>query len=314
MEKQSSSTGISPHTDSHKHLISNSEKPDIGTILQLIDVHPPYFALHEVRVYPDQTVTARIQAEQPTGYENGPVSCTEACRHMAILGSVSCALANPVKSRHFYLAGEGSYQQINVAPVLSDKVLTIQARCTYLDKRKARAECRLLNAGNNLIAEISVCFHVVAYSVFERLYKPHYKSAPDFNIPNPYLRKNALLNIQCSPLQASASLGIIRDQYCSGHFPHFPALPVAILMNSLLDLATAYLQFVLNTKSFSICVKKLELIADNLGFAGEHLHLFLDMVARNGNIFALTCYAMTDTNKKTGEIKAEIEIADTVTS
>ncbi len=314
MEKRPLLAGISPHADSARHPINTGEKADISTILQLIDVHPPYFALHEIRIYPDQTVSARVQIEQPTGYESGPVSCAEASRHMAILGSVSCSFANPVKSRHFYLAGEGSYQQINGVSSSAGKVLTIQAKCTYLDKRKARAQCRLLDAEHNLIAEISVCFHVVTYPVFERLYKPHYKSAPDFSVSNPYLRKNELLNIQCASQQASASLGMIRDQYCAGHFPYFPALPVAILMNSLLDLTTAYIQSVLNTQSFRIHVKKLELVADNLGFAGEQLNLFLDMVARNGNIFVVRCYAITDTNKKTGTINAEIEIADTITS
>lgn len=309
MEKQSSLTGISPRVDSREYLINTREKPDINTILQLIDVHPPYFALHEVRIYPDQTVSASVQVEQPAGYESGPVSCSEASRHMAILGSVSCAFANPVKSKHFYLASEGSYHQISAIAASAGNVLTIQARCIYLDKRNARAQCRLLDTGNNLIAEIMVSFHVVAYPVFERLYKLHYKSTPDFSVPNPYLTKNELLNIRCSSQQASASLGIIKDQYCAGHFPYFPALPVAILMNSLLDLAVAYIQFVMGAKSFRICVKKLELIADNLGFAGERLHFFLDMVTRNGNIFVLTCYAITDTNKKTGEINTEIEVA-----
>ncbi len=310
MKKQTPLREISPYADSHKHLINTSEKPDISTILQLIDVHPPYFALHEIRTYPDQTVSAKVQVEQPAGCETGPVSFAEASRHMAILGSVSCALANPVKSKHFYLASRGTYHRSAAAISPTSRFLAVQARCFYLEKREAGARCRLLDEHNNLIAEITVYFHVIPYPVFERLYKIHYKSAPDFSSPNPYRKKNELLDLQCSPQQASASLGIIRDQYCAGHFPHFPALPVAILMSSLLDLATAYIQFMTNTQAISISVKNVSLVADNLGFAGEYLHLFLNMVARNGNIYTLLCYAITDTNKKTGEIIAEIEVTD----
>ena len=50
-------------------------------------------------------VWLRVEAESENPYElNVPMVHAELCRHMAVVGEVACALANPVLRRHFYLA------------------------------------------------------------------------------------------------------------------------------------------------------------------------------------------------------------------
>src|SRR5918995_197603 len=69
-----------------------------------IEVCPPYFALTDVRRTDDGGVSAQVRICQSLGDEIGPVSAAETGRHLAILGSVAAAFANPSAKRHFYLA------------------------------------------------------------------------------------------------------------------------------------------------------------------------------------------------------------------
>ena len=60
-------------------------------IFERIDVLPPYFALTDIQLHPDASISAVAAIEQPLGAENGPVSAAEAGRHLAICGSIAAA-------------------------------------------------------------------------------------------------------------------------------------------------------------------------------------------------------------------------------
>lgn len=77
-------------------------------IIQLIDVQRPYYALFDMAQLAKAkkpTVRGYFLKESRRHEENGdPISGSELGRHSAIMGSVACALANPMKEKHYYLA------------------------------------------------------------------------------------------------------------------------------------------------------------------------------------------------------------------
>lgn len=278
-------------------------------IFKLIDVHEPYYALKDVIVYAGNFATASIEVEQPLGDEIFPIGAAEACRHLAILGSVCCALSNPVKQKHYYLAHRGTYKRAIEKTHYTGKKLVATATCTFFSKRMANIKACLLDEDNQLICGIENSFHVVPHAIFERLYYNFHKEIPDFGLKNPYRQKKQLFDVQFSALSASASLGKIQDDYCAGHFPHFPAMPVAILMNTLLDLAAAYIHHITGDKSLKMYVREMTLLADNLGFSGEIVVLHVKQEAYTNNRFKLRCTATSTDNKSVGDVNVIIETA-----
>lgn len=276
-------------------------------IFQLIDVHEPYYALQDVSADANNFATARIRPEQPVGHEILPVSAAEACRHLAILGSVCCALVNPVKQKHYYLAHAGTYRRSMEREYYAASELIATAECTFFSKRKATIKACLLDNQNQLICGIDATFHVLHHTLFERFYADLYREVPVFGQKNPYYQKNPLFDLSFSGPSASASLGKIQDTNCAGHFPQLPALPVAILMNSLLDLATAYIHHVTGNNLLKLCVREMTLLADNLGLSGETVTLHLKQEASLDNRFRLRCTAVSTGNKSIGDITAIID-------
>ncbi len=87
-------------------------------ISELIDVQRPYYALFDVSA-PGTLQTTRIgmpvsgkfRTESAMGREEGiPIGAGELARHCAVLGSIACAAANPVKQKHYYLAARAGHQ------------------------------------------------------------------------------------------------------------------------------------------------------------------------------------------------------------
>lgn len=280
-------------------------------IFKLIDVHDPYYALKDVRADEDNFITARIDVEQPLGNEILPIGVSETCRHLAILGSVCCAFTNPVKQKHYYLAYSGNYKRTIEKGYGTGGELIANAECISFNKRKATVKACLLDEQNQLICGIEVSYHVIPQAIFERLYYNFYKAAPDFGMKNPYLKKNQFFDLQFSDSSATATLGKIKDDFCTGHFPHFPAMPVAILMSSLLDLATIYIHHVTGDRSLKMAVSELTLLADNLGFSGEEVIVHVSQEASLNNRFRLRCTATLTDDKSIGDITAIIETVKT---
>ena len=62
------------------------------------------------------TVRAVVERESQNKCEPyTPMAFAEICRHIANVGELACAAANPVKERHFYLAITGSFQLAEAA-------------------------------------------------------------------------------------------------------------------------------------------------------------------------------------------------------
>jgi hypothetical protein len=86
--------------------------PKAGTsLLDAICVEYPYCKLQDVKAIDGRAVRASFPPEQVVAGDRGHagVAVSELARHMAINGSVACALANPSPERHYYLAISGTF-------------------------------------------------------------------------------------------------------------------------------------------------------------------------------------------------------------
>src|SRR5690606_18775847 len=270
-------------------------------LFQLIDVHTPYYALQDVHVLKDNIVAAKVITESPLGFEQSPITMAEACRHLAILGSVACATINPNQSKHYYLAHKGTYKRVSNEKFAIGKPLTVLAECISFDKRLAKAKACLIDEENKLICGIDVSFHVIPQAMFNRLFAHTYRDCLP-TLANPYTRKNTLHDLKLYDTGATASLGEVQEHYCSGHFPNHPALPVAVLMGVLHDLCIAFVHHTLQNKQAKLLVNECTLLADNLASTGEIIHLEVQQEARTNDYFRLRGIAKTNSGKTVGDI------------
>ncbi|SEJ74360.1 hypothetical protein SAMN05216327_11810 [Dyadobacter sp. SG02] len=278
-------------------------------IFELIDVLPPYYALKDVAVSPGNFAVARIRTEQPLGHEVFPISTSEASRHMAILGSVCCAVANPVKQKHYYLANTGTFTRGTEDTFWIGNELIVMAECLSFGKRGACVRACLLNHQHQLICGIDVSYHVIHHSLFERIYTCGNAGTPsgDFGRDNPYTTKNPLADVSISDTGASAWLREITSKNCQGHFPKFPTLPVAILVASVFDLIIMYIHHLTGDRALKVLVRESTLLAENLAFSGETVELHARLQESSGNRFKVQCVAQTTDGKNIGDVIAIIE-------
>ena len=278
-------------------------------IFELIDVHTPYYALQDVHLLKGNIVAARVAPESPIGFERSPITIAEACRHLAILGSVACAMVNPTKSKHYYLAHKGTYKLISNKGWAPSKVFTLLAECVSFEKRLASIKACLVDEENELICGIDVSYHVIAQPMFNRLFAHAYKDYLP-SLTSPYARKNKLHDLQLFDTRATATLGEIQEHYCSGHFPNHPALPVAVLMGVLHDLCIQFVHHATRSKHAEIVVNECTLLADNLALAGDTVFLEAQEEARTNKYFKLRGIAKTDAGKTVGDITTLIYIGN----
>lgn len=275
-------------------------------LLELIDINPPYFALDEIREN-DDWLYATLPSEQPLCTEKGPITAAELSRHLAILGVCSSALANPTKQRHYYLAYRGIYERVSDTIPETSK-LTGRAKCLSINRKKAEAETELLDNNGNVVVKLHVFYHVILDTTFERLYKEHYSEKPDFIYKNPYSIIHEFKNTELYGDEIRCSMGIIPEALCAGHFPNYPALPVAILVYNLFNMAS---KLVTNSNEKTDCktiVKSYEINADNLAFAGDNVELKVSSEnLSNDSGIELFAEGIANDTKSIGRINLVIE-------
>ncbi|MFC6103580.1 hypothetical protein [Olivibacter domesticus] len=274
-------------------------------IFDLIDVHLPYYALMDVCLHSESVVTAKISPEHPIGKEVNPIASAEAYRHLATLGSVSCAMVNPIKSKHYYLARKGAFKRVSHKTYSTSKELILVAECISFEKEIATIRAYILDGEDDLICGIDISFQVIPSAVFAELFANTYQ--PFFPATeNPFTKKNQLSDIQLSKNGAKAFLGKV-SAYDSGHFLNHPALPIAILLGALLDLCVHLIHHTTNSKTH-IKVREFTLLADNHAFAEETIFLHVIQENYTQQPFKLRCTAQTDTGKSVGDVTAIIDV------
>jgi 3-hydroxymyristoyl/3-hydroxydecanoyl-(acyl carrier protein) dehydratase len=290
---------------------------DCDRLFPLICVRDPYFALQDVRERGPGHVTAGVPVEQPLGDETGPIAAAEAGRHLAILGLVAAARLNPRLSRHYYLAHRATLERVAAA---GEGPLEGVARAHLGGKREATAETELRVAGGPTVYVMSAAYHVVPAPAFERLNAPRRRELRreprvDGGVAfralrhNPYARPLALDVLQISNDAISATLGVLEAERCNGHFPQYPALPVAIVMGALSRLAGTLTLRRAGAEGARYRVDRAEVRADNLAFAGERLDFQVSYVVGGDAKHRLRGKAVLADGLVVGELDIDVSVA-----
>lgn len=275
-------------------------------ILHLIDINPPYFAFDGLQKHSNGTVSAELPVQQPLGNEQGPISAAEASRHLAIMGVCSCALANPVKQRHYYLAYKGIYERVSEPK--ENATLYARAECISVDRKKAEALAFLEDEFGTTVIVLRVYYHVILDTTFERLYKSNFQERPDFKLTNPYTIAHPLENEYFFENEVHASMGTVPAYFCAGHFPQYPALPVAILVYNLFRLSAVLLDHLVEGQNTPCLIRQYEIEADNLAFAGSKVDLSVKYISSiNDSCVELFAEGIADNNKSVGKINLIME-------
>lgn len=205
----------------------------LSDLLDRICVRPPYFALDQLG-YRNQVFTATATGHSGHYPEYGPMQGAEISRHAAIAGLCAAALTQPDDQRRYYLAQEARYTgTLNRAPAGAPVRLT--AELLSLDKRQARAAITAESEGEPL-AQVEVLYTVLTDSAFSRLFRSRHQ--PQFLSAD----IDVLASLPRGIIQREGNR-LIRDieqipaEACAGHFEGYPAMPVAILMGQLAQLA-----------------------------------------------------------------------------
>ncbi|MBK8012122.1 MAG: hypothetical protein IPK13_12300 [Deltaproteobacteria bacterium] len=261
-------------------------------LFELIEVRPPYFAIEDICRLQDGTLVATVPVEQALGDEDAAISSAEAGRHLAILGSCAAALANPERTKHFYLAYEANFKWRNHQPTnpehVGDGRLVGYCGRAQINGRIATATTWLETKQGERLCELEVAYKVLSSGAFEAIFSAHEKElrrqrrssslilAPDLQAAkdrrrNPYAAEPPLTDVEIEGDRLSASLGVVQAEQCMGHFPRFPALPVAILAYDLIRSATTLCRARRGYDRLRVRLDEASLRADNLPFAGMPL-------------------------------------------
>jgi 3-hydroxymyristoyl/3-hydroxydecanoyl-(acyl carrier protein) dehydratase len=277
-------------------------------IYPLICVRDPYFAFQRFDV-DSETVTSVLSAEHPLVNEVGPIAAAEAGRHLAILGSCAAAMANPTRARHYYLARE-AYIERSTSPVPADVTrLVARSRASLPDKRSAHAKCSL-SAGECQLWSFEVQYSVLSEALFTRFYGK-YATEPDNVTPlqrvNPYRTVMPFEIFENDGNRLRGTVGAIRKEFCAGHFTRFPCLPVAVLMNCLMQTAGAMLAERAGFPDLEYTVEYAEASAKELAFAGTRLDLEASYMGdhRRGDKFRVR--AVSEAGTEIGELIAVLK-------
>jgi hypothetical protein len=216
---------------------------------ELIDVRPPYFAFQSVASDEPGTASALVRSEQPLGHEEGPLSGAEAGRHLAILGACACSSVWETTGTHFYLARRAKVVRHPHVVGHGNRTFRGFAQATGARSgREASAHGTLfVNDSDRPVFTIDVTYQVLSRNLFQRVFasrrvdmraRPRADSAEPHSTKaalrqNPYYEHLPLEFLERGPERVRACVSGVSASHCAGHFPQYPALPVAVLMHAL---------------------------------------------------------------------------------
>lgn len=232
-------------------------------VLRRICVRPPYFALRDLRLETaahGEVLIANVSAEHTPNNETGPIQGAELSRHAAIAGLCAAASAQADSDRRYYLARQAWYTGFDSRAPYGTPI-QIRAEILGQDKRQARA---LVTATvlDEPVCRLEVVYTILAEAAFERLFRSRRMETPDFErfgqVPLGAVERDGdawIRRVQSVTLES-----------CAGHFQNYPAMPVAVLMHQLKNLAG---HAMLNGDTGQFRVVRADVEAADFCWAGE---------------------------------------------
>ena len=255
----------------------------------LIDMRPPYGVLGGLELRRPGVVAARVVPEQPLGHEVGPLAAAEAGRHLAALGACACSSLRQDGGVHYFLGQHARlvrhHRERTALPNPHFEAVAWVDDTDARQRREVSAHAMLLESGSGApLFELDISYRVLSQPVFQRVFAPHRTYAR--GLP----RQGSFADVECfaarrsspdrkalpveitrrTPESVRAKLRGVTDDLCAGHYPLYPALPVATLMQSLSSLCGEVLR-VRWGNGTSYRVISADVSADRLAFAGERL-------------------------------------------
>ncbi len=274
-----------------------------------ICVTRPYFALENLERDCTDQLVAGVNVETPCLNEVGPITAAEAGRHLAILGSCAAADANPANGKHYYLAHRAIFRRpSNTATDEAIGPLQAKARGSLDSKRKASA-MMAMSMDRQPVCTLSVEYHVLPERMFAKLNAAS-RQPNQHTEANPYASPCPFTVSKLTSDSLAASLGVVRPEQCQGHFDNYPAMPVAILMSTLIRSSGQLLDEVVGRPNTKYLVREAIVEADGLGFAGEIVDLAVDYTGTCSGDFTFHGRAIASGNKSVGDLKLRLEVID----
>lgn len=261
-------------------------------LFKSISVRPPYFALDDVHEF-EGTIRAKVPYQEMLGAEVGPISAAEAFRHMAILGSYAASLFNEHKGRHCYLEKRGEIQSFNY--LAGKETLVAEARGRVISEQEAIATVELSTESGDLVYSAEIYYQVIPVEMFERIYGDRRigfdTGAIDGQlVAGPYpIYKKCYSN---DDRKLSATIGLVKPEYCSGHFEEYPCLPVAFVLSTMAKASGDFLARVVN-RNVKYAVRDAVLNVDSLAFADEEVNITIEYMGNyRKNCHSFKCQAL----------------------
>ena len=268
-----------------------------------IMVQKPYNIIFDLEEYGDESIRGKVKNEFLSANECGPISCSEAGRHIAILGSI--ALSRKSNSKNYHLATYADLKR-KTRSTGNGNILKLQAKIFSFSTKYSEIIGAISDTNNQIIYETTVKNKTLSQPLFSRLFSPFKYPATINNNTSPYRKRRQLSDIQITENKVTAVYGNILPNECEGHFADYPALPVAIVGNTLGELAIALFLFHNSAYSKAI-VLACKINAYRLAFHGEYLTMRGEVKSKNeGRSMWVFCEAMVNSNVMAA---AEIEVA-----
>ena len=159
------------------------------------------------------------------------MSSADIGRHGAIAGLSAVALKRSDAARTFYLASHAEYRALSET-IAEPRSLLFDAQVTALDKRQASA---IITAYcyDLAVAELTVGYTLFPEKLFGRMFKSVRQVTEPSRSYNGTLDGKLTLDGTCARLVVPSLPASVGD----GHFPNYPALPVATMFSQFTHLA-----------------------------------------------------------------------------
>ena len=307
---------------------SNFTEPDDAAILDLIHsndleeriqrlicVTKPYYALKNLQES-GNALQAEINIENIFSGESTIISGAEAGRHLAILGSCALALQNPLDEKHYYLANKAYIErgedlsQIIKSGIIAGSRLVVKAKALELDlkKKSGNAEAAIYTQSGKLIFKLNVSYQVLKATLFQKLFSKNFFKNQFPIFENPYSKNIEIKNIAYDKTVLKGDLGIVSPEKCPGHFDNYPALPIAVLCSTLARLGAKHMGKLLHSSKLQYTIKKVDVSAHNLAFAGEHIMINSSFLRKDSSEYTFDVNATNREGKNIGAIKITYEL------
>ena len=268
-------------TTSELILTDGADVRDASEALSRVAVRPPYVALRDLDSAGPGSLVATVEPEQASDVEVGPLTAAEAGRHLATLGALAAASVNPNEGQHYYLARQWSLQRHDAVPDVSRPARRLLASAAADCERtgSANAGAALHAADGTTLFSLEIDYQVVPARLFERVYRSRRDAGDGVAALRPHATP-APFEILCRNERGVDARVDVAPARCAGHYPRFPAVPLATLVEAASRAAGSVMQSRLRRPDLRYAVCAVDVESDDLAFAGEPVDLRVRYVRR----------------------------------